>query len=105
VPGGQTGKKRDFDFLVNSIPAHATYSVAGIGKYEFPLAELAIIDGGHVRVGLEDNIYLEKGVKAKGNKELVEKVVELAKLHNREIATPNEARKILGLKERHHEHM
>lgn len=99
VSGGQTGEERDFHFLRESLPASATYSVAGIGRYEFPLAELAIQYGGHVRVGLEDNIYLEKGVLAKGNKDLVEKVVELAKKHNRAIATPKEARAILKLKE------
>ena len=61
------------------------------------IAELSIIHGGHVRVGLEDNIYIEKGVKAKGNGDLVRKVAELAKKHNREVATPSEARKILQL--------
>lgn len=97
VNGGMTGEARDFHFLRESIPSHATYSVAGIGKYEFPLAELSIKHGGHVRVGLEDNIYIEKGVLAKGNEELVSKVVEIAKKYNREIATPNEARKILRM--------
>ena len=99
VNGGQTGEERDFLFLKDSIPNHATYSVAGIGRYEFSLAELAIKDGGHVRVGLEDNIYLEKGVIAEGNEALVKKVVDIAKKYNRAIATPNEARRILGLKE------
>ena len=103
VNGGMTGEARDFHFLRESIPSHCTYSVAGIGKYEFPLAELAIQYGGHVRVGLEDNIYIEKGVLAKGNRELVEKVVQLAKAYGREIATPHEARKILGIKEFNHE--
>lgn len=99
VNGGQTGEERDFHFLKDSLPKDATYSVAGIGRYEFPLAELAIKHGGHVRVGLEDNIYISKGEIAKGNKELVLKVVELCNKHNREIASPQEARKILGLKE------
>ena len=98
VPGGMTGTERDVLFLKDSIPKNATYSVAGIGKYEFSLAELAIKHGGHVRVGLEDNIFIEKGVLARGNGQLVKKVVELAKKYNREIATPDEARKILGLK-------
>jgi 3-keto-5-aminohexanoate cleavage enzyme len=100
VNGGQTGEERDFLFLKDSIPKGSTYSVAGIGKYEFPLAELSIKHGGHVRVGLEDNIYLEKGVLAKGNGDLVRKVVQIAKTYNREIATPKEARKILNIKER-----
>lgn len=99
VNGGMTGEARDFHFMRESIPEDATYSVVGIGKYEFPLAELSIIDGGHIRVGLEDNIYLEKGVLAKGNKDLVEKAVSLAKKHHRDIATPNEARMILKIKE------
>ena len=98
VNGGMTGTERDFVFLKDSIPEGATYSVAGMGRFEFPLAELAIKDGGHVRVGLEDNIYVEKGQKARGNKALVKKVVEIAKKYNREIATPEEARKILGIK-------
>jgi len=100
VNGGISGELRDFVFLRGSIPADATYTIAGIGRYEFPLAMAAIIDGGHVRVGFEDNVYLSKGVLAKSNGELVEKVVRLAKEFGREIATPDEARQILGLKPR-----
>jgi 3-keto-5-aminohexanoate cleavage enzyme len=98
VNGGMTGEERDFHFMRESIPKTATYSVAGIGKYEFSLAELSIKYGGHVRVGLEDNLYIDKGVLAKGNKELVEKVVKIAKAYGREIASPAEARQILGLR-------
>ncbi|MDD2584608.1 MAG: 3-keto-5-aminohexanoate cleavage protein [Bacteroidales bacterium] len=98
VNGGITGELRDFVFLRGSIPAGSTYTVAGVGRFEFPLAAAAIIDGGHVRVGFEDNVYLSKGVLAKSNGELVEKVVRIAKEFGREIATPAEARKILGLK-------
>jgi len=97
VNGGQSGELRDFLFLKESLPAGSTYSVAGIGRYEFPLAVMSIISGGHVRVGLEDNIYIEKGVLAKSNGELVEKVVRLAKEFGRDIATPSETRKILGI--------
>ena len=97
VYGAMTGEARDFHFLKESIPSEATYSVAGIGRYQMSLAELSIIHGGHVRVGLEDNIYIEKGVLAEGNKALVEKVVALAKKHNRAIASPHEARKILNI--------
>jgi 3-keto-5-aminohexanoate cleavage enzyme len=99
VNGGMTGEERDFIFLKESLPINSTYSVAGIGRYEFSLAELSIQHGGHVRVGLEDNIYIEKGVLAKSNAELVEKVVQIAKKYNREIATPKEARIILGMGE------
>ncbi|MEG0788867.1 MAG: 3-keto-5-aminohexanoate cleavage protein [Alistipes sp.] len=97
VNGGIGGDLRDFVFLRGSIPADATYTVAGVGRYEFPLAAAAIIDGGHVRVGFEDNVYLSKGVLAKSNGELVAKVVRLAKELGRPVASPAEARVILGL--------
>ncbi|MGB5988407.1 MAG: 3-keto-5-aminohexanoate cleavage protein [Marinifilaceae bacterium] len=97
VNGGIGGELRDFIFMRGSIPADATYTVAGIGRYEFPLAAAAIIDGGHVRVGFEDNVFISKGVPAKSNGELVAKVVRMANELGRQIATPAEARKILGL--------
>jgi 3-keto-5-aminohexanoate cleavage enzyme len=59
---------------------------------------MAIITGGHVRVGMEDNIFMAKGVLAKSNVEFVERVKRIAKEFQREIATPDEARAILGLK-------
>ena len=98
VNGGISGELRDFIFLRGSIPADATYTAAGVGRFEFPLAAAAIIDGGHVRVGFEDNVFISKGVVAKSNGELVAKVVRMAKEFGREIATPAEARQILGLK-------
>ena len=75
------------------------WSVIGAGyPAEFHLATLGMMMGGHARVGFEDNIFIEKGVLAKSNGELVEKVVRIARELGREIATPDEARKILGLK-------
>ena len=75
------------------------WSVIGAGyPAEFNLATLGIIMEGHARVGFEDNIFIKKGVLAKSNAELVEKVVRIARELGREIATPDEARKILGLK-------
>lgn len=95
VKGAIGATEENLRLLVSRIPAGSTWTVAGIGRHEFPMAELALMMGGHVRVGLEDNIYLEKGVWAKGSHELVEKAVELARRHGREPATPEEARKIL----------
>ena len=100
VNGGISGELRDFVFMRGSLPADATYTVAGIGRFEFPLAMAAIIDGGHVRVGFEDNVFISKGVLAKSNGQLVEKVVRMANELGREIAKPDEAREILGLKKR-----
>jgi uncharacterized protein (DUF849 family) len=80
-------------------PENYKWSVIGAGyPAEFNMATLAIMMGGHARVGLEDNIYISKGVLAKSNAELVEKLVRIARELGREIATPDEARKILGLK-------
>lgn len=89
---------RDLAFMVDSIPPGSTWTVAGIGRHQFPMAAMGIAMGGHVRVGFEDNVYISKGVLAKSNGELVEKVVRIAKELGREIATPDEAREILGLK-------
>ena len=88
---------RDLSFMVDSIPAGSTWTATGLGKNCWAIAAATIAMGGHVRVGFEDNLYLEKGVLAKSNGELVEKAVKLANILGREIATPAEAREILGL--------
>ena len=97
IKGGINASPRDLLFLVNSIPNDSTFSVGAIGRHEFPMITLSIIMGGHVRVGFEDNIYLSRGVLAKSNGELVEKVVRISKELGRDIASPYEARKILSL--------
>ena len=99
VNGGITATPRDLVFMAGSVPQGSTYTVSGIGRFEFQMAAVTIVMGGHVRVGFEDNVYIEKGIPAKSNAELVERVVRLAKELGREIATPKEAREILGLKE------
>ena len=91
---------RDLSFCVDSLPPGATWTGCAIGKDEFKIAAASIAMGGHVRVGFEDNLYIEKGVLAKSNGELVDKAVQIAKLLGREIATPDEAREILSIKKR-----
>ncbi len=98
VPGAMGADDALLDFLISRLPEGSTWSVAGVGRFEFMMAELAIKKGGHVRVGLEDNIYIEKGVLAKGNAELVKKITDMAKDLNRPLATIEEAKKILRLK-------
>lgn len=88
---------RDLVFMVGSIPTGSTWTATGIGKNAFTIAAATIAMGGHVRVGFEDSLFIEKGVLAKSNGELVEKVVRLANLLGREIATPDDARRILSL--------
>ena len=97
VNGGISATYRDLIFMKESIPYNSTFTVSGIGKSQFEMAALSILLGGHVRVGFEDNVYIKKGVPAKSNGELVQKVVRIAKELGREIATPKEAREILGL--------
>ena len=86
----------NLDYLVKQIPAGSTWTVTGVGRGAWPMAAAGIVMGGNVRVGFEDNIYLERGHKAASNGELVAKVVRLAKELGREIATPDEARKYIG---------
>lgn len=100
VNGGISGTVRDLLFLKESIPSGSTWTVSGIGRCQLDMAVAAIIMGGHVRVGLEDNIYLKKGVLLKSNAEMVEKIVRIANELGREIASPDEAREILGIKKR-----
>lgn len=97
VPGGITGTPKNLLHLVESIPEGSTWSVAGIGRAELPLAVMAIILGGHVRVGFEDNIYYSKGVLAESNAQLVQRIARIAGELGREVATPDEARQILGI--------
>ncbi|MBQ6663642.1 MAG: 3-keto-5-aminohexanoate cleavage protein [Firmicutes bacterium] len=95
-----TATVRDLVFMATSIPEGSTWTATGIGKECWNIVAATIAMGGHVRVGFEDNVYMSKGVLAKSNGEMVERVVQIAKLMNREIATPDEARQILGLKPR-----
>ncbi|MEW6201413.1 MAG: 3-keto-5-aminohexanoate cleavage protein [bacterium] len=83
-----------------SIPADATWSVCGVSVHSYPAAFISAVMGGHIRVGLEDNINVSKGVLAKGNYELVQKAVQIAKLAEREIATVDETRELLNLPKR-----
>ena len=95
-----TATVRDLVFMAGSVPPGSTWTATGIGKTCWDIVAATIALGGHVRVGFEDNVYMSKGVLAKSNGEMVDRVVQIAKLLNREIATPDEARAILGLKPR-----
>jgi 3-keto-5-aminohexanoate cleavage enzyme len=97
VPGGMSASERNLRFLVEGLPEGVRWSAAGIGRAQLPIAELALALGGHVRVGLEDNLFLSKGVLARGSDELVARAVELAMRAGREPATADEARAILGI--------
>lgn len=85
--------------MLYHVPQNSIVSVIGIGPFQLYMSTLAIAMGLHVRVGLEDNIYYRKNELAKSNAQLVERVVRIANELNREIATPAQARKMLGLPE------
>lgn len=100
VPGAIAGTHKNMLHMVELLPPGATWTVAGIGRAELQLGVLAIMLGGHVRVGFEDNIYYSRGVLAESNAQLVARIVRIAKELGREVATPDEARQILRLKPR-----
>lgn len=83
--------------MVSELPKDAIFSAVGIGKFQWIMTTLSIMLGGHVRVGLEDNVYLKRGVKLTSNAEAVEKIVRIARELGREIATPAQAREMLGI--------
>jgi uncharacterized protein (DUF849 family) len=87
-------------YMKSLLPAGSHWAAFGVGRWEFPMLAQAWLLGGHVRVGLEDNIYLEKGVLAQNNTVLVEKAVRVVKELGGTIATVGEAREILGLRKR-----
>jgi len=97
VPGAMPGTPEALMFLRNLLPEGCTWTVAGIGRAELPLGAMAIILGGHVRVGFEDNIYYKKGQLSQGNEQLVQRMVRLAAELGRPVATPAEAREILNI--------
>jgi 3-keto-5-aminohexanoate cleavage enzyme len=97
VLGGIPGTTRHLVDQVDSLPPGSHWQVIGIGLNQWPLAAAALTMGGNIRVGLEDNFYLEEGKMAKSNGELVEKASRLAHDLGRSVATPVEARAQLGL--------
>ena len=86
-------------FMKNLLPAGVPWSVLGVGRSQLPMITLGIILGGHVRVGFEDNIYLRRGVLLESNAQMVEVAAGLVETLQHEVATPAEARRILGLGE------
>jgi 3-keto-5-aminohexanoate cleavage enzyme len=100
VNGGATGTPRDLLFMKESIPEGSTFTVSGIGRCQLEMNVMAMLIGGHVRLGLEDNLKYNRERIGVSNAEFVERIVRIAKELNIEIATPAEARQILGLPER-----
>lgn len=98
TPWGAPATPKSFLHLHEQLPENATWSIIGIGKSHLPMSMLGLIMGGHIRVGMEDNIYYERGVLARRNSEFVERIVRIAGEYGREVASPDETRLILSLK-------
>jgi 3-keto-5-aminohexanoate cleavage enzyme len=98
VRGGSPGDVKQLVHLVDMIPPGSYWSICGIGRAQLQLGVIAMAMGGHVRTGLEDNLYYHKGELAASNAQLVERLVRLAGEIGRPVATPSDAREILGLK-------
>jgi len=82
----------------NLLPPQCTWFAFGISLHQFPIAAQTVLLGGHVRVGLEDNIYLERGKLAPSNAALVEKAAHIIETLGDHVASPADARQILGLR-------
>lgn len=100
VAGGQVFRASSFETMVHALPEDANFTSCGIGLEQFPAVTQSCILGGHMRVGLEDNTRMPNGDLAKGNWELVEVAVKIAECLGRELATPDEARDIMGLRKK-----
>jgi uncharacterized protein (DUF849 family) len=97
VPWGMEATLENLLNLSSHLPQNAVWHGLGIGSAQFPIAAAAVLAGGHVRVGFEDNVYLARNVLAKSNASLIRKAVEIVRVLDREVASPSEARMILGL--------
>jgi 3-keto-5-aminohexanoate cleavage enzyme len=97
VLGASTGRVEDLIYLKSLLPKEATWSAFGVGEHHLPILYTTIALGGHVRVGLEDNVYYAKD-KLATNVELVARAARLIQEANKEVASPDDARQILGLK-------
>lgn len=99
IPGQiNTPTPKHLLYLSETLPEGSTWQVIGIGIHQFPMVTMGMLLGGHVRVGMEDNLYIARGVMAENNAQFVEKTARIAREIGRQIATPDEAREILGLK-------
>ncbi len=100
TPWGSPATPKSFLHMYEHIPEGSTWSIIGIGKGHLPMSMMGLIMDGHIRVGMEDNIYYQKGELAKSNAQFVERIVRLAREYGREVANPAEAREMLSLRKK-----
>jgi 3-dehydrocarnitine:acetyl-CoA trimethylamine transferase len=98
IAWGQPATPEAMTYMRNLLPPGSPWFAFGISLYQFPMVAQAVLLGGHVRVGLEDNLYLAKGKLAPSNAALVEKAAHIIEVLGDQVASPDEAREILGLR-------
>lgn len=101
VPGGMAGDAATLVAAVAALPAEATFSATGIGRTTLPVMFAALAAGGQLRVGMEDTVTFSRGRPVQSNAELVERAAALAEVAQRPAMTPDEARAMLGVPDRH----
>jgi 3-keto-5-aminohexanoate cleavage enzyme len=94
---GMPASPENLLFMKSKLPENALWSVLGTGKNQLPTITMGILMGGNIRVGFEDNLYIKKGVPAKSNAQMVEMAADLAERLGRSVASPEEARRMLGI--------
>lgn len=96
-PGWLAATEENLRLIVSRLPQPCTWSASGVGRHQKEMITWGLQQGGHIRTGLEDNIFTQKGILAKGNEELVRISIEIAKQQKRRLATTKEAKKLLSL--------
>ncbi|MCX4152039.1 MULTISPECIES: 3-keto-5-aminohexanoate cleavage protein [Paraburkholderia] len=94
---GFDSSARTLLYALGMLPTNVAWAAFGIGRHSFPIVAQSFLLGGHVRVGMEDNIYVAKGELTRGNEELVEKAARIVRELGGQLASPDEAREIIGL--------
>ncbi len=94
---GRAGKTDSMQALKQMVPAGGIWSAFGISRHQFPMVAQAVLLGGHVRVGLEDNLYLSRGQLSPGNAPMVERAARIIRELDAEVATPAQARELLHI--------
>ena len=100
ISWGQPATSEAVAYMRGLLPPDCVWFAFGISLYQFPMAAQTVLLGGHVRVGLEDNLYLEKGKLTPSNAALVEKAAKIIEILGDQVATPAQARQMLGLRAR-----
>lgn len=95
--GGIPATPKNATLMAESLPQGVTWSIFGVGRTQFPMVAMGVMLGGHVRVGMEDNLYMSRGVLAKSNAELVQRTVQIIRSLGKDVASVEEARKALSL--------